>query len=369
MEGLKHCIEAHKQSTLDLAMNNSTNSTAVVLDYCGDQETSLKNIFYASFLVFIMIATIIGNALVIAAVCMFPRLRRMTNFFIVSLAVSDLLVGLMHLPLRIDSTVRNMWCQPMGVCAYWVVIDAIFSAASICNLAVISVDRYLAITRPFDYQELMSKCRATAVIAFVWIYASLWGLLGLFDWETGRYPISIDKPPGLCKNKNPVYYTTTACFSFFLPLLITIVMYMFVFRVALKQAKAMAKMDPGKKSRRHMVREMKATKTLAIVIGVFTVSWLPFFTMLVLAFWCPICVKPLLDIRALGQAIHIIFVSFLPPINSCVNPIIYSVFNSEFRSAFQRMLSLKRFRQSHYSTVEHELSVTEMNHNRTNRCA
>ena len=348
-------------------MNISTNATAVKLDYCGEKETSLKIIFHASFLVFIMIATIFGNVLVITAVCMFPRLRRMTNFFIVSLAISDLLVGVMHLPLRIDATVRDMWCQPLGACAYWIVIDAIFSAASICNLAVISVDRYLAITRPFDYQQLMSKCRATAVIAFVWIYACIWGLLGLFNWETGRYPISIEKSGGSCTNKNPVYYTTTACFSFFLPLLITIVMYMFIFRVALKQAKAMAVMDPGKKGRRHMVREMKATKTLAIVVGVFTVSWLPFFTILILAFWCTKCLQPMSDYEALGQTIHIIFVYFLPPMNSCVNPVIYSVFNSEFRGAFHRMLSLKRFRESHYAAVELELSLTEANHNRTNR--
>ena len=345
-------------------MNNSTNATAANPSGLCDQDTSLESIFYAVFLVFIMVATIFGNALVITAVYMFPRLRRMTNFFIVSLAVSDLLVGLMHLPLRIDMTVHNgKWCQPVAACAYWATIDAVFSAASICNLAVISVDRYLAITRPFDYLEFMTKFKATGVIACVWTYACLWGLLGLFGWETGRFPIHISQN-GVCQNANRIYYTTTACFSFFLPLLVTIIMYSFVFRVALKQAQAMAKMDPGKKRRRHMVREMKATKTLAVVVGVFTVSWLPFFTLLIMSFWCIKCVQPMADYPELGTAIHAIFVSILPPTNSCVNPIIYSVFNSEFRGAFRRMLTGKR-ETARYANVEYELSVTESNHNRT----
>ena len=124
--------------------NNSTPSGD--LEVC---EESTKPLFILNtvFLVLIMLATIFGNLLVISAVYLYHRLRRMTNFFIISLAVSDLCVALGHLPLRIDTSVHNNnWCfdkeeGDFTTCAYWVVMDTVFSSASMCNLVIISIDR------------------------------------------------------------------------------------------------------------------------------------------------------------------------------------------------------------------------------------
>lgn len=352
-----------------MAVNNSTATLAPDEYFVCRQATKPEFILNSVFLVLIMLATLFGNALVITAVYLFHRLRRMTNFFIISLAVSDLLVALGHLPLRIDESVHNNnWCfdktpNDVTTCAYWIVMDTVFSCASICNLVVISIDRFLAITKPFEYQNRMTKRVGFSLIAFVWLYAMLWGVLSLVDWtrdpNSTREHIFVDfntrTNERKCGKNDKVYYTSAMAVAFFLPLLIVIVTYSCVFRVAFTQAKAVALLDPNK-GKKHILRELKATKTIAVVIGVFIVCWLPSFILMVLSLWCKQCFTPFVTNKDLSLAVRIIFVFVLPVMNSSLNPVIYTVFNQEFRMAFSRMLCRSRAPRS---TADVEFSVTE----------
>lgn len=347
--------------------NNSTPSGD--LEVC---EESTKPLFILNtvFLVLIMLATIFGNLLVISAVYLYHRLRRMTNFFIISLAVSDLCVALGHLPLRIDNSVHNNhWCfdkeeGDFTTCAYWVVMDTVFSSASMCNLVIISIDRFLAITKPFEYQSRMTKRVGFSLIAFVWVYAMLWGVLSLVNWEGGSQSnIEVSTIGGRsCAKNDKIYYTTAMAVAFFLPLLIVIVTYSCVFRVAFTQAKAVASLDPNKGKRR-ILRELKATKTISVVIGVFIVCWLPAFILIVMSFWCSVCFESFQKSPTLAQVVTIPFISVLPVMNSSLNPLIYTVFNKEFRAAFSRMLC--RHREASRNNALDEVSVTEANYFRT----
>lgn len=352
-----------------MAVNNSTATLGPDEYFVCRQATKPEFILNSVFLVLIMLATLFGNALVITAVYLFHRLRRMTNFFIISLAVSDLLVALGHLPLRIDESVHNNnWCfdktpNDVTTCAYWIVMDTVFSCASICNLVVISIDRFLAITKPFEYQNRMTKRVGFSLIAFVWLYAMLWGVLSLVDWtrdpNSTREHIFVDfntrTNERKCGKNDKVYYTSAMAVAFFLPLLIVIVTYSCVFRVAFTQAKAVALLDPNK-GKKHILRELKATKTIAVVIGVFIVCWLPSFILMVLSLWCEQCFTPFVTNKDLSLAVRIIFVFVLPVMNSSLNPVIYTVFNQEFRMAFSRMLCRSRAPRS---TADVEFSVTE----------
>ena len=338
---------SHQQS------NNST-------QLANDHEFDLVHVIaQASFVIFILILDVCGNCLVIGAILFYRRLRTITNYFIISLAVSDLLIAALSMPFRIHHTLNSLsWDLSSTVCHFWVFVDLLCSCASMANLSLISVDRYLALTFPLRYRDVITKCRGFAAIAFVWAYSGMIAGLSFMDWSAAAFTSSAR---GECKKSDKYYYTFAITVGFFLPLAILVVNYSLVFKVAFTQAKklqllkASSAMNPAampdyvvhhearpsvvsigrieKKRQKSIVRELKATKTLAIVVGTFIFCWLPFFIIMFVVQFCANCLGNMNE--KASQFVAIVFVYVLPLLNSAVNPIIYSSFNSDFRSAFK----------------------------------
>ena len=335
-------------------MSNSSNITPVTtaskatpsLEKMCQEPTQRDFILQTAFLILIMLVTFLGNFMVCLIVYLHHRLRTVTNYFIVSLAVSDLLISLLSLPFRINQTLQNgIWCLGYDICLTWIITDLICSCASICNLAAISVDRYIAIVHPFRYHSLMTTTVGWVVIGIVWTYSITWAALSSFNWtESGVQHFFTNE---LCRKKDPIFYTVVTATAFYLPLLIVLVMYGLVFRVAMNQARAVASLQSQGSSNRdgrgrrfsiNIVKEVKAAKTLAIVVGAFIICWFPFFTFLMISLWnLPLLQPPRVSEEAL-KGLRGTFLYVLPAINSTLNPIIYALFNREFRSAFLRLL-------------------------------
>ncbi|CAH3042667.1 unnamed protein product [Pocillopora meandrina] len=339
---------------------NGTDGTkaSISCDSNSAPYTLASTISQASFVIFILILDVCGNCLVIGAILHYRRLRTVTNYFIISLAVSDVLIAALSMPFRIHHTLNYM-CWDLGqiLCEVWVFVDLLCSCASITNLSLISIDRFLALSFPLSYRSIMTKSRGFAAITFVWGYSGLIAALSFTGWSPDAETISSNE----CKKSDPYYYLFAITAGFFLPLTILVINYSMVFKVAFTQAKKLqllksaSAMEPGeiseadirkdarqsivnigrteRKRRKSIVRELKATKTLAIVIGTFIVCWLPFFIIMFIVQFCGDC---LLKIPEKGrQFVAIVFVYVLPLLNSAVNPIIYSSFNSDFRKSFK----------------------------------
>ena len=235
---------------------------------------------------------------------------------------------------------NKKWCHGVELCTAWIIADIVCNSASIWNLVMISIDRVIAISRPFEYRKIMTKKRAIFLIVFSWSGSILMAFLSTLNWTSpGRRHIFTDFS---CQKGDRVYYTVAAAVGFFLPLLIILVCYGKVFSIALSQAKAVAAISraTGRRSSVttvHFIREFKAGKTLAIIVGAFIVCWFPFFAILLVSLWSPLHFhKWRVDNALAFEFVDIVFIYFLTSINSAVNPFIYALFNTELRRGFLR---------------------------------
>lgn len=311
-------------------MNNTTESNFTI-----DLEKQLFLAYYVILIVF----TVAGNTLVCVAIYVDVRLRSPTNWFIASLAVSDLFYGLAGLPFRIASNVTPM--TSVAVCSAWIWMDMVCAAASMANLAVISVDRYMKITKPFCYHRNMTKKRSLLAICGVWVYAAILATFAIIKWP-GAKGVVIDSAQGLCRNDNKVFYTVANIMAFLSPLVVVIACYSLIFRTALIQFNKMQHLivstssKEDRRKQKSVVRDFKATKTLAVVLGTFTVCWAPFFIMFTISQYDPNYLMPL-PVKV-GMAFVYLFFLILPNLNSACNPVIYAYFNAEFRRSFRKIM-------------------------------
>ncbi|XP_034115517.1 tyramine/octopamine receptor [Drosophila albomicans] len=175
----------------------------------------------AVFSTFIVV-TVIGNTLVILAVLTTRRLRTVTNCFVMSLAIADLLVGIFVMPPAVAVHLIGSWQLGWVLCDIWISFDVLLCTASILSLCAISVDRYLAVTQPLTYsRKRRSKRLALLMILIVWILALAITCPPMLGWyEPGRRDLRE------CRyNQNEGYVIFSAMGSFFIPMAVMIYVY------------------------------------------------------------------------------------------------------------------------------------------------
>ncbi|XP_068715692.1 D(1) dopamine receptor-like [Montipora foliosa] len=344
-------------------MNNTTNATDIP-EYESDASWGDWRTFFLAFFIIVMIVTILGNSLVCIAIYIDRRLRSPTNWFIASLAVSDLLYASAGLPFRILSNVtiiQNVW-----ICKVWIWMDMACAAASIANLAVISVDRHLKITKPFDYHRKMTNRCSFLAIGGVWLYAATLSTLSIITWP-GEPGVQLNAY-GLCWNTNRTFYTVAIIVAFLFPLIVLVTCYSMILRTVWIQFKKMQHTSANfsskedRHTRKSVRREFKVTKTIAIVLLAFTLCWAPFFIVFTIQQYDMSLLRPI------PEVLFNLIVLILPNVNSTLNPVIYAYFNTEFRSAFKKIVVSvceERARQHNRSFARRGTPPSENgNHNR-----
>ncbi|PRD27425.1 UNVERIFIED_CONTAM: Histamine H1 receptor [Trichonephila clavipes] len=118
--------------------------------------------------------------------------------FIMSLAVADLTVGLVVMPISSAYVLTGRWRFGLVVCQFWLSADYSASTASILNLLVLSLDRYWSISKPLEYLRRRSKKRALVVITFVWIGSFLW-IVPIIGWHRFFSDGIRRQPPDVCE--------------------------------------------------------------------------------------------------------------------------------------------------------------------------
>ncbi|XP_042322762.1 alpha-1D adrenergic receptor [Sceloporus undulatus] len=333
---------------------NSSTSLALKL--------TLQSVGVGIFLAVFILSAIVGNILVILSVACNRHLQTVTNYFIINLAIADLLLSTTVLPFSATLEVlEDLWVFGRIFCDIWAAVDVLCCTASIMSLCIISVDRYIGVKYSLKYPTIMTERKAVIIMVAVWISSMVISIGPLLGWKEA--PPENDQHCNI--TEEPGYAIFSSLFSFYLPLAVILVMYFNIYVVARRTTKSLeagVKKERSKsmevvlrihcrsvledslasaKNKGHTFRsslsvrllkfsrEKKAAKTLAIVVGVFILCWLPFFFVLSFGSFFP-------SVKPEGMAFKIIF--WLGYFNSCVNPIIYPCSSKEFKRAFIRLL-------------------------------
>ncbi|XP_053575250.1 histamine H2 receptor [Bombina bombina] len=301
-------------------------------------KTVLYNVLIGVVLILIIIITICGNVVVCLAVGFDRRLRSMTNCFIVSLAITDLLLGLVVLPFSALDLLYEEWPFGATFCNIYTSLDVMLCTASILNLFMISLDRYYGVTAPLRYSMFVTPARVAIAMGVIWVVSLMVSFLPIhLGWNTKdkfvqNYRDQNDKKCKLELNKE--YVLVDGLLTFYLPLVIMCLMYYRIFKIAREQAKRINHVNCSNAVSPTLptVREHKATVTLAAVMGAFIICWFPYFTVFTY--------QGVNEIEVDKTAFLIVL--WLGYANSALNPILYAALNRDFRTAYQRLLHCRR---------------------------
>ncbi|KAJ7305176.1 hypothetical protein JRQ81_011082 [Phrynocephalus forsythii] len=319
----------------------------------------LLRMVMGSLLTFLILSTLLGNTLVCAAVVKFRHLRsKVTNFFVISLAISDLLVAVLVMPWKAVTEVVGFW--PFGLfCETWVAFDIMCSTASILNLCIISMDRYWAISSPFLYERKMTRQVAFMMIGVAWMLSVLISFIPVqLRWHKASEVAPARRADGdvnvtwipeeSCDSSlNRTYAISSSFISFYIPVAIMIGTYTRIFRIAQQQIRRISSLERAVEHaheislKNSFKKETKVLKTLSIIMGVFVCCWLPFFVLNCMVPFCDHDLQKLRELPCVSDTVFDIFVWF-GWANSSLNPVIYA-FNADFRKAFASILGCGRF--------------------------
>ncbi|XP_078029671.1 trace amine-associated receptor 4-like [Epinephelus lanceolatus] len=271
-----------------------------------------------------------GNLLVIISIIYFKQLHTPTNYLILSLAVADLLVGVVVLPFSTLLAVSSCWHLEGLLCKVRGCFDIFLCTCSILNLCFISIDRYYAVCQPLRYRTKITVHVIVIMILVSWTVSALNGIgltiRGLNEEQSNRCV--------LFQRLTSLGIMGTF-FAYYLPGIVMFTIYLKIFMVSQRQVRSIQNtICQNTKSEATISKmERKATKTLAIVMGVFLICWTPFF--LCFTFYplsnYTIPVSVIASFKWLGWS------------NSMLNPFVYGFFYTWFRTSFKMIISGKIF--------------------------
>ena len=295
-------------------------SSPVTPEHSSLPRSYTEAIAFTCLYVPLAIVIVTGNSLVIVAFRRNRRPRPVLNLLLSSLAVSDLMVGAVSVPIWIYTLV----CPFLESCSLsWVVLTRfyqpfdIFSAhASIANLTLISLERFFAVAWPIRHRNCPAKFYHVLVSA-AWLYA-------------GAISVSYSFMSTLDLGELRTLLVFMA--GFVVPLVTITIMHACIYR-SVRSLRFRRNNDLAVELRRNLKTERKTARTVLIVTVLFVVAWLPFFVISMLFTFCRSCL-PLAG--RLTRAVD--FAKLLQYSNSAVNPFVYACRNGDVRQSVLRLL-------------------------------
>ncbi|KAL4622468.1 adenosine receptor A1-like [Arapaima gigas] len=291
------------------------------------QAANPGELVYTLLEVLIAVACCLGNALVVWALWTSVPRQEATFCFIASLAVADFLVGAFGVPMSVlvdkRMEVSFHWC----LAASCVVL--LFPHSSVLALLAIAVDRFLRVCIPFRYRSLVTRHRSWWAVAVCWLIAGALSVAPVL-WSSSL-PVSSNSTTEVCEFVKVVTPEFLVYLSFFggtvAPLMAMMVLYGIIFLVIkrhLQQGSA-----EGDRHQSYYKKERSLLKSLALVLALFVICWVPLHIMNCLSFFVSPNVVPK----------EVVYIGILlSHAHSAVNPIVYAFRIRRIRIAYMHLL-------------------------------
>nr|XP_021328042.1 trace amine-associated receptor 13c [Danio rerio] len=289
------------------------------------------NIIYV-FVSLLSAWTVFLNLLVIISISHFKKLHTPTNMIILSLAVADLFIGLI-IPIEAIRMTESCWYFGDIVCGLYLVSVELLLSASLGNLILIAVDRYVAVCHPLLYPQKITITKTLISICLSWAWFSTYIIALVINNRYFDNSHRTDVCYGQCLVMVSFSWTVTDLFmSFIFPCTLIILLYLRIFYVVHQQVKVInSLMKGGKCVTEGSVKrksESKAALTLGIIVAVYLLCYIPYYI-------CSLIV--ISSSTAMNVIIWFLYV------NSGLNPLVYALFYPWFKKTAKLVLTLKIF--------------------------
>ncbi|XP_056466823.1 trace amine-associated receptor 1-like [Gadus chalcogrammus] len=284
-------------------------------EYCYGNGSCLRTVYPVAVRVTLyltlgsaVVLTVLGNLFVIVAISHFKQLHTPTNYLTLSLAMSDFLLGILVMFPGMLQSVETCWYFGDMFYRYYAVCHPLLYPHKITdNTAFIMI--------------LVTWC-VSAVVGFGMIFLKL-NILGIEELYYNNVACE-----GRCVLlQSGVSITVSSIIAFYIPGVIMLGIYLKIYVVAKRQVRTTGLQNTS--SSKVDKHQRKATKTLAIIMGVFLSFWAPFFICNIIDPFIGYSVPP-----ALFDTL--VWLGYL---NSTINPLVYAFFYSWFRKALQIIVS------------------------------
>ena len=338
------------------------NSTTISTPQPPADVDTWRNGFYVFLKIALLVIVVVAlfcNLVVVYAFIVYKKLRiSVTNYFVISLAVSDILTSGLYTAFKFDQVLRHYrWVHGEFMCSLYTTMYLLAVPSSVMNLCAVTVDRYLVLRMPLRYHTLMPPWRALLTICCLWIYAITWACLPVMGWNVGLPVIH----NGYC------FFVTTREYNaivnvvnFLLPMLFMAIFWCLIYTIVYQHHKRVLKIERSlslntndssnssnveatqmssltsarteRKEKKKMRRNIRGSRYIGFIVVFFYFCWLPFVTVSMIGNFCESCDKE-------GQIPFEVYEAFLVLglMNSALNPFFYPFHDKHFKEAFRDM--------------------------------
>ncbi|XP_019635255.1 PREDICTED: neuropeptide FF receptor 2-like [Branchiostoma belcheri] len=298
------------------------------------QSTPVLVVFILSYLL-IFLLCLIGNMMVCFAILRIPRMRTVTNYFLMNLAVSDLLVAFFCIPFTLVDNILLGWQFGDVMCRLTPAVQVVSVAASIFTLVAVAIDRFYSVVYPTE-PKLTGKSMLKILVA-VWVFALVFSVPQTLLMEDKHESFEGELFLHTCKENAPdwrqAYTVCLFLFCYVGPLGVVVFLYARIGYAVWSKPTPGGDTAPNEVKQVSLKKKLKVIKMLLIVVVMFAFLWLPLHTIFMLYDFGNLDKqqRDMVDVYIYPVA-H--WMSYL---SSSLNPIIYGYYNENFRTAYKSM--------------------------------